>query len=247
MNSKSSGGRLEAFLTGKGFYIVLILCAAIIGGSAWMMAAGDRSLAEDISVMNRESLENQVTETVLLPPGEESQAVMAPDVHVDGPGDEAVPLAEPEDGGEVWREGDVIEAAAAAYVWPVSGQIDRRHDSEVLSYDATMRDWRTHEGVDILAPLGETVSAAHAGTVESIVKDNLYGTVLTVSHGDGGRTVYANLAEIPAVSVGDWVEPGDVIGAVGTTALCEIGQGTHLHFAVTVDGENVDPMDYLPG
>ncbi len=49
------------------------------------------------------------------------------------------------------------------------------------------------------------------------------------------------------VSAGDWVEPGDVIGAVGATALGEIGQGTHLHFAVTVDGVNVDPLDYLPG
>ena len=42
-------------------------------------------------------------------------------------------------------------------------------------------------------------------------------------------------------------KPGDVIGAVGATALGEIGQGTHLHFAVTVDGVNVNPLDYLPG
>lgn len=246
MNSRSSGGKLEAFFTGKGFYIVLFLCAAIIGGSAWMMAAGERTMAEDISKIRRESMESQRVETVILPPEQEAQPAMAPETQVVRPEDEAVSAEAGESDG-VWRQGDVIEAAAPVYVWPVSGQVERRHDSSVLSYDATMRDWRTHEGIDILAPLGETVYAAHAGSVESVAQDDFYGTVVTVSHGDGGRTVYANLAELPAVSVGDWVEPGDVIGAIGTTALCEIGQGTHLHFAVTVDGVNVNPLDYLPG
>ncbi len=244
MNSKSSGGRLEAFFTGKGFYIVLFLCAAVIGVSAWMMAAGERTMAEDISRMNRESMEKHRVETVILPPEQETQPAMAPETQVLRPESE---IPEPGEADEVWRAGDVIEAAAPVYAWPVEGQIERYHDANVLTYDATMRDWRTHEGIDIMAPLGETVTAAHAGSVESVKQDDLFGTVVTVAHGDGGRTVYANLAEMPAVSVGDWVEPGDVIGAVGATALGEIGQGTHLHFAVTVDGVNVNPLDYLPG
>ena len=105
---------------------------------------------------------------------------------------------------------------APMYVWPVQGELERWHNTEKLSYDVTMRDWRTHEGIDIMAPLGATVSASHSGVVESIVQDYFYGTVVTVDHGDGSSTVYANLAELPAVNVGDWVEPGDVIGAVGT-------------------------------
>ena len=244
MNSRSSGGRLEAFFTGKGFYIVLFLCAAIIGGSAWMMAAGERTMAEDIADMNRQSLENHRVETVILPPAQdEIQQAMAPETKVTREEDEGIAPAQ---SSETWN-GEPAAEPGPSYVWPVSGQVERRHDKNVLTYDATMRDWRTHEGIDILAPLGEPVCAAHAGSVESIVQDDLFGTVLTVSHGDGARTVYANLAEQPAVSVGDRVEAGDVIGAIGTTALCEIGQGTHLHFAVTVDGVNVNPLDYLPG
>ena len=243
MNSRSSGGRLEAFFTGKGFYIVLFLCAAIIGGSAWMMAAGERTMAEDIADMNRQSLENHRVETVILPPAqEEIQQAMAPETRVTREEDEGVAPAQ---SSETWN-GEPAAEPGPSYVWPVSGQIDRRHDNKVLTYDATMRDWRTHEGIDILAPLGEPVCAAHAGSVESIVQDDLFGTVLTISHGDGARTVYANLAEQPAVSVGDRVEAGDVIGAVGSTALGEIGQGSHLHFAVTVDGAGVDPLAYLP-
>ena len=85
-----------------------------------------------------------------------------------------------------------------------------------------------------------------SGTVMAIEDDSLYGTVVTVDHGDGTSALYANLASLPAVSVGDHVEAGEVLGSVGTTALCEIGQGTHLHFAMYLDGASVDPLDYLP-
>ena len=132
------------------------------------------------------------------------------------------------------------------YAWPLQGELDRIHDPETLRYDETLGDWRTHQGIDILAPLGETVTAAHAGSVESVVKSDLLGTVVTVSHGDGFRTVYANLEENPAVQVGDWVEPGSLIGTVGESALSEISQQSHLHFAVTCNGVNQNPLAYLP-
>ena len=44
MSIYSSGRKLEGFFTGKGFYIVLFLCAAVIGLSAWMMAAGNETM-----------------------------------------------------------------------------------------------------------------------------------------------------------------------------------------------------------
>ncbi|MBO5496143.1 MAG: M23 family metallopeptidase, partial [Oscillospiraceae bacterium] len=103
-----------------------------------------------------------------------------------------------------------------------------------------------HEGVDIAAALGSPVTAARTGSVARVLRDDLYGTVVVMDHGDGVQTVYANLQDVPAVSVGDWVELGAPIGAVGDTALCEIGQDTHLHFAVTVNGKTVDPLQYLP-
>ena len=244
MNSNGSGGRLEEFFAGRGFYIVLFLCAAVIGVSAWMMAGGELKGAEDPSVRSG-AADNHRVETVVIPPqetmplletGEETETVEAP-------AEEAAAepaAAEPEE------TEPLAPASGPLVVWPVEGELERGHSSEQLRYDVTMRDWRTHAGVDILAPLGTPVAAAWAGTVESVVSDDLYGTVVTVSHGDGRRSVYANLADVPAVSAGDWVEPGTVIGAVGTTALCEVGQQTHLHFGVTVNGEDVDPMDYLP-
>ena len=249
MNSKDSGGRLERFLTGKGFYIVLVLCAAVIGASAWMMAVGTRNAVNDVTDANRRSLDSHRTETVILPHTSTEETLP-----VQGGRTESVQVTqeprieiEPAETAPVQATAPPVRPAAGPlYAWPVEGELERRHDPQRLVYDVTMRDWRTHEGVDIAAPLGATVTAAHAGSVESIVHDDLYGTVVTVYHGDGGRTVYANLADVPAVHVGDWVEIGAVIGSIGDTALCEVGQGTHLHFAVTVDGVDVDPLLYLP-
>lgn len=240
MNSRSSGAKSEGFFTGKGFYIVLFLCAAVIGVSAWMMAAGSKTMSENKNT----GLDSHRVETVIIPAMEDE---LEPAMTIDNP----IRLEPPEIDTEGITEVEeaapaAVPASSAMYVWPVMGEIERPHSTEALSYDVTMRDWRTHNGVDIAAPLGTTVNAAHAGSVESIREDDLFGTVVTVAHGDGICTVYANLAASPAVAVGDWVEPGDTLGSVGTTALCEIGQGTHLHFAVSVDGIAADPLNYLP-
>jgi murein DD-endopeptidase MepM/ murein hydrolase activator NlpD len=241
MNSSSSGRWLERFFTGKGFYIVLFLCAAVIGVSAWMMAAGNGTMEE--AAMPVSKTENPRVETVILPSQRDWSAVM--EEAMDGTTQDASleqnEIEEPAQ--EVFEEQPPVNPI---YAWPVSGTVDRFHDAKNLSYDPTMRDWRTHEGIDILAPLGETVKAAHAGTVERIRQDDLFGTVVTVNHGDGVCTVYANLAEETAVRVGDWVEPGSVIGAIGASALAEISQESHLHFAVMVNGVNQNPLDYLP-
>ena len=249
MNSRGSGKKLEGFFTGKGFYIVLFLCAAVIGVSAWMMATGNETMENDPVRNNSVNLDDKRVETVIVPAQSgtaETGALEAdaPEVNTEGLAENA----EVQDSEAVAavEEQPVVEAAAPIYVWPVAGQVERAHSSDTLSYDQTLRDWRTHEGIDIIAELGAPVVAAHSGSVESIVQDSLYGTVVTVSHGDGTRTIYANLAENPPVNVGDWIDCGTTIGSVGSTALCEISQTSHLHFAITVNGTVADPMDYLP-
>ena len=249
MNSRGSGKKLEGFFTGKGFYIVLFLCAAVIGVSAWMMATGNETMENDPVRNNSVNLDDKRVETVIVPAQSgtaETGALEAdaPEVNTEGLAENA----EVQDSEAVAavEEQPVVEAAAPIYVWPVAGQVERAHSSDTLSYDQTLRDWRTHEGIDIIAELGAPVVAAHSGSVESIVQDSLYGTVVTVSHGDGTRTIYANLAENPPVTVGDWIDCGTTIGSVGSTALCEISQTSHLHVAITVNGTAADPMDYLP-
>lgn len=258
MSSNGSGRKLEGFFTGKGFYIVLFLCAAVIGVSAWMMAAGNGTMSEE-PVNFADSRVDARVETIIVAPEESPvvQTVIAPAAEtgcetenentVLSPEEESVETVEVFGGTEEsMASAAEIESAEPEWLWPVAGSVERYHDPTILKYDVTMRDWRTHEGIDILAPLGSTVCASRGGVVESVKNDDLYGTVVTIDHGDGSRAVYANLADMPAVATGSSVQPGYIIGAVGTTAICEIGQGTHLHFAVTMNGESVDPLGMLP-
>lgn len=241
MNSNSSGRKLERFFTGKGFYIVLFLCAAVIGVSAWMMAAGNETMAKDNSDSDATLYSNKRVETVIIPPADESGAGASDTV----PAMADSADASAENGEETLTEAFADDSAPEAWLWPVSGSVERGHSNDRLYYDVTLRDWRTHSGIDIDAPQGSTVTATRSGTVESVMTDDLYGTVVTIDHGDGTKAVYANLAPEPPVAVSDSVEAGYIIGAVGTSALAEIGQESHLHFAVTANGQSVDPLAYL--
>lgn len=239
MSSNSSGKRLEGFFTGKGFYIVLFLCAAVIGVSAWMLAAGNGTMEDELASINDAAFSR--VETVIIPPAEEEVT----EVIMIDPEDMVIETAEEAPEAIEVFEPAVEVVAESEYLWPVSGEIDREHSPQRLMYDETMGDWRTHEGVDILAPAGSTVTASRGGIVESVVQDDLYGTTVTVDHGDGTKAVYSNLAELTAVTVSESILPGYIIGAVGDTALCEVSQDEHLHFALTVNGESVDPLSYL--
>ena len=118
--------------------------------------------------------------------------------------------------------------------------------ADALVYNAVLADWRTHEGVDIAAKPGAAVQSSCAGTVAVVEDDPLMGTTVVIDHKDGYRTTYANLQAVPTVKAGDTVTAGQVIGAVGTTAVVESAT-PHLHFSVTRNGETVDPNKFLEG
>lgn len=227
-------GKLDKFFAGKGFYIVLALCVVVIGVSAYSLATHDAPGTVDIDPGI--TLDNTRPAPTDAPSAPETNDVPPKTVSADE-GDIVT--------AGTWTEDDVWEEPAS-WIWPVIGDVERGYTVDALAYDVTMADWRTHDGVDILAQQGEVVCAAADGEVESIEQDDLYGTTVVISHGNGIKTVYSNLADTPTVSVGDTVKSGAVIGSVGKTAICEIGQGSHIHFAMSKDGQSVDPMNYLP-
>ena len=139
----------------------------------------------------------------------------------------------------------VVITEPSLTVSPVSGEVVTAFSVDELLYNQTMGDWRTHDGVDIEASAGTPVLSACAGTVSAVTDDPLMGTMVVVSHGDGCETTYANLQAQPSVEVGDEVTAGQVLGAVGSTAIAEKDLGPHLHFSVTQDGEAVDPNEFL--
>lgn len=128
---------------------------------------------------------------------------------------------------------------------PLSGETVAVFSLDQLTYDATLGDWRTHDGVDIQAAAGTEVTATAAGTVKAVTDDGRMGPTVVIDHGDGYVTTYASLQMDPPVLAGDHVEAGAVIGTVGNTSLTEAALGAHLHFSVSKDGQAVDPSEYL--
>jgi len=108
-------------------------------------------------------------------------------------------------------------------------------------YGAT-RDYGTHEGVDLAAPLGTPVVAMANGVV-NFTETPLGGMTIFLNGDDGRVYVYMHLGEREGYS-GMRVKVGDVIGRVGMTGHTT---GPHLHFEVRVNGRPVDPMPFIKG
>lgn len=101
---------------------------------------------------------------------------------------------------------------------------------------------RVHKGIDVPGDTGDPIYAAKEGTVTvAESKNNGYGNVIEIDHGNGLVTLYAHLNTI-SVKPGDFVYPGQVIGGMGTTGR---STGVHLHFEVLLNGVNVDPLGYV--
>jgi murein DD-endopeptidase MepM/ murein hydrolase activator NlpD len=102
---------------------------------------------------------------------------------------------------------------------------------------------RNHDGLDIAAPSGTPIRAAECGIVSFAGVQSGYGNMVCVKHSSRFETCYAHMTNY-AVSQGQRVDQGEVIGYVGCTGNCT---GPHLHFETRIDGAARDPRPYLGG
>lgn len=100
-----------------------------------------------------------------------------------------------------------------------------------------------HQGLDIGAWTGASILASASGTVEIAYSYGGYGNCILINHGGGIATLYAHCDSV-AVSVGQYVSQGQVIGYVGSTG---VSSGPHLHYEVRVNGVLTDPAQYFTG
>lgn len=130
--------------------------------------------------------------------------------------------------------------ATGTYIWPCPS-------STYVTSAFGMRDHplfgdeRPHSGIDIAGSAGSEVLAADSGTVAVATYSSSYGNYVTIYHSNGDYTLYAHMSSL-AVSAGQSVTQGDVIGYVGSTGWAT---GPHLHFEIRVNGSTVDPLSYF--
>ena len=221
----SDNKRTGRGMFGKGYYIALILCAAAIGITGYLY------------YRNADETDNQLQATVgaTVPENQVRQdlEVIATQPQVQLPvavGEETIPAPVQ----------TVLETCS-----PVSGEQVFGYSMEVLCYNQTTRDWRTHNGVDIAAEAGTDVVAAADGEVYTVYEDESLGYTVVIRHEGGYTTRYSSLSGDLAVQPGDRVAMGQVIGTVDDTALVETALGPHIHFSVSYRDVPMDPAEFL--
>ena len=219
MSKKNFSGNIS----GKGYYIALVLCAVAIGITGYLYYR-NANKTEDPA--------QQSAAVMDIPQQEDVQAV-ATQPSVPKETEPVAPSTQP------------TATKKLNTVAPLSGETMTTYAVDSLSYNQTTRDWRTHDGVDIAAAAGTEVCAAADGEVYSVYEDETMGMTVVIVHAGGYSTRYSSLAETVAVAPGDQVTAGQTIGYVGTTALLESAMGDHLHFAVSCNEQSVDPAEFL--
>jgi len=141
---------------------------------------------------------------------------------------------------ELKKQNTPTVAASGNYAWPCPScyTITSNYGYRYLElYGYT----RLHAGTDIGAQYGAEVTAAASGSVTVATYSSSYGNYVMIYHPDGSSTVYAHMSSL-AVSAGQTVSQGDVIGYVGSTGN---STGPHLHFEVRINGSTTDPMQFF--
>ncbi len=119
------------------------------------------------------------------------------------------------------------------FIWPVQGTLSSKFG----------RRWGTfHNGIDISSSFGTPIKSAAPGRVIYSGKEEGYGKLLIIYHGENYSTVYAHASKLLAKK-GESVRRGQIIGYVGSTGR---STGPHLHFEIRRHKEATNPINYLP-
>lgn len=142
-------------------------------------------------------------------------------------------LEEPAD--KIILEGDkeLPGVGTGEFTWPADGGY--------VSSKKGQRWGRAHKGIDIAQPDTFDIVSADHGTVTKAGAAGTFGNRVVVDHKNGYETIYAHLSSID-VEVGDKVSPHTKLGDMGTTGR---STGIHLHFELSYEGQDRDPLDYV--
>lgn len=128
--------------------------------------------------------------------------------------------------------------------WPIVGNILMNYSMNQVVYYKTLNQYRYNPSVVIEATVGEPITAAADGKVLSIRENVETGGTIVCDLGDGYELTYGQL-ENYAVSVGDYVEKGDILGYVAEPSIFYAEEGCNVYFKMTKDGDPVNPLNIM--
>lgn len=216
---------MKHFLKKYGFYMIITMCVIAV-------AAGSYYAVDSIVGGIDKEEPPPKTERPVINNDEPPVSVVLPEKIVTPPDD--TPAA------------SVIEPEKPQYIMPAGGKLLADFSGDRLVKNVTLGEWRTHNGVDFAALEGESAVAVYGGKVVYAGADDLWGYRCELLLDTGYTVIYSGLSKEMAVSAGDRVEQGDVIGSIGSETIIEAALGRHLHFEVIRDNKYIDPSEILP-
>ncbi|SDJ89974.1 M23 family metallopeptidase [Natronincola ferrireducens] len=266
-NNKKQNKSLYRFLDKQGFYLILLLCVSIVLVTAvWVSRQEEEYFLSDEDVNPLEEEFNRVEVTLVEEDADEDENIQeaanigeteepkeAP-AEVEVPAEETALQEKPKQPLELkespkkQEEEPATTTTAKDYIMtqPVVGKVGLPYATDRLVYHKTLDHWSTHRGMDIHAEVGAPVRAVLDGEVVEVINDTIMGITITLQHDDELLTRYSNLSTDAMVKMGQRVTKGQVISGVGRTAAIKTEEGPLLHFQVILNGETVDPQNYLP-
>ena len=227
-----------------GFYLALAVCLTAVGIAAWSTYDSVTSYTAPQSSQQETADPEDPEARKKVSQKEEASKASASEVEpspAESSGEETVTPQET----QVPANAPLYEISAK-FIWPVaSRQVSQAYSAGAPVYSQTMKDWRIHTGTDLSAQAGEEVLACANGQVLETTTDPLLGNLVTIEHGDFVFS-YCGLGEDFAVSPGDTVAQGQVIGTV-TAVPQESAESPHLHLEVRRDQVCLDPQSLLEG
>ena len=133
------------------------------------------------------------------------------------------------------------ESESVKFSKPVDGKIQKMFSSDKVIYSKTLQMWKTHDGIDISANVGKVIKSVEKGVVLKVYSDSFYGTTIIIEHLQGYKSCYSNLDEEVLVKENQVVLKGQKIGKIGSSAIGEIKDDSHLHFCLVKGEEIIDP------
>ena len=155
---------------------------------------------------------------------------------------------QPQTQAAVQKPPETLFAAAVPYEsyysLPLSGATTKLYSDSAPVYSQTMGDWRAHNAVDFAGEQGDRVGSVAPGEVKSVVHDELLGWSVYIDHGNGVVAGYCGLSEEGIVNEGRVLGINDTVGYLASVP-CESSDYSHLHFTMTINDENVNPMEVM--
>lgn len=220
----------------KGFYISLACGVAAIAAFAGMCASLKNSEIEETPIAVAESATPKAT--ITPEPDTEETSANNPISEVK---ETSKPTRKAVQTNSTLKKEILHFSQEKGLLWPVDGDVIMEYSADKVIYFKTLAQYRVNPAVVISAKEGSDVKASADGVVKSVSTSEETGRTVVLSLGDDFTVTYGQLKDV-AVSQGDPVEEGEVIGKIAKPTKYYTEEGANLYLQVKEKDETVNPL-----